>query len=355
MTAAERQEFDALKQQVANLTEANRTQLAFRDNHFVWLQETGNLDKIVKAVLGSTSLPATPLPTTNSGEVSNSPVISTNYPIGAYKLPIRPLTNAEQRNAIDALVRGGYVDGATKIEMDWTKGIYPLQDLPVVERVREVYWNTATPAADKAALLILLSAIDQRDMQTNAILAPNDPRVFPISGTLGGNTAATTTTSVPASTPVVYADSVVMVNPETGFTNWISTSQNDDGLSILYNTKYPWQAGAPSNPLLPQNLIRVERDGGVSITGTAPQMRLTADSPVPVPVERTPWDGLRGKDIVFYPNGFARDGLGKGPSVDIACMQAGRTLRLGASSATASPTFPMEISPNGVAVNGKPL
>lgn len=243
--------------------------------------------------------------------------------------------------------------GAVKVEADFARGIYPVLATPVVEAVKTLYWATTTPLDDKAALLLFLSAIDQRDPNTDQPLVPSDPRVVPISGTLNAGTSVSTpATGAPqGSVQVVYTQELVMVNPETGFTIWIAMSKNDDGLRVDYNTKYPWSAGEPSNPKLPQLFLFMERDGGVSINGKAPAQDANGS-----PVQPGQYDGLRGKDVVIYPNGFNRgDGMGKGKSVDIACMQAGRTLRLGASSNTADPQFHLEVTADGVNVDGRAL
>lgn len=317
----------------------------------------------IDALRASPTVPAQPAPVvqtppiTNPAPVSSPVVAPTNWPIGAYKRPIRPLTNGEQRNAIDALVRAGKQSFAEPIELNFTKGIYPVCDFSIVEPIMEVRWAASTPQADKDALDILLSAIDQRIPNGDGTFSPTllplgDPRIVPISGTLNASPASAPIAQPAGSAQVVYTESVAMVNPETGFTIWLGMSKNDDGLSVLYNYQYPWNAGASSNPKLPQMLVRMERDGGVSINGTAPQMK---DGPngVLVPVERTQYDGLRGKDFIVYPNGYNQ--AGKGEFVDVACMQPGRKLRLGASTGIANPTFPLVISPDGVTVDGRSI
>lgn len=297
------------------------------------------------AILAGVSSPApapTPVPVTPTP--TPAPVVSPAGPVGAYRLPMRPLTNGEQRNAIDAMVRGGRVEAATTLELGFTKGYYPVVEAGPVEAAREAYWNDALAPADKDALRILLSAIDQRIPNGDGTFSPTllpfgDPRIVPISGTLAAPGATSGSSSGSAYPPSdVPSDTFVMQNPETGFTSYITVSRNDDGLRIMHNYKFPWDNGAPSNPKLPQSTIFCERDGATSINSLPPQLDAFGN-----PTPKGPWDGLRGKDLAIYPNGFNTGGP-KGQFVDIACMQAGRGIRLGASRNTADPQFHLEVT-----------
>ncbi len=276
-----------------------------------------------------------------------------NYPIGKQGIPIRPLTNAEQRIAIDAISNFGYQDIATKVESYFARGFYPIGDASIVDRVKEVIGN-ASPEGNKV-LWQYLSAIDQRDFTTDKPLAPNDPRIVPVGG------LSPVASQAPSGAPVVGGQFLRMVNPETGFEIQIFPSWNDDGLRVCWN--YGEEKGPPygtySNPKLPQLFFGMERDGAIFFGGAPPLQDANGNWYNEPDAKgwrnaRGPYD-KGGKNLVIYPNGFLSGG-NRGKSVDIACMVDGRTIRIAASSGTANPQFQngLEITADGVKV-GKPL
>ncbi len=305
------------------------------------------------AILTGSAQPSAPQPSAPTPSApapqppaTTSPAPSSGGPVGAYQIPMRPLTNGEQRNVIDAVVRV-YPDLAASIEAMFARGFYPVSDVSIIDPVKFVYYKSETPAADKAAIKLYLSAIDQRDLQTNALLGKNDPRIVAISGSAQSTAPAQAPTG---SVQTIYAEGIKMVNPETGFTIQIFMSKNDDGLRVGWNfgdEKGP-PYGTHSVPNLPQQFLFIERDGGISFNAVQPKIDVNGN-----PMPKGQYDGLGGKDLIIYPGGYNSQGQ-KGRYVDIACMQAGRGIRIGTSEQKANPQFHFVMEADGTtSINGR--
>lgn len=124
---------------------------------------------------------------------------------------------------------------------------------------------------------------------------------------------------------------------------WVT---GDRGVRFNYNYKEPADAnGTHGNARKIQLLGGYEQDGAWFLRYERPKLDGGGNS-----IPAGSYDG-GGKALSIYPGGFT-EGAGptSGPAlrtVDICGMQAGRSIRIGASSTVANPTFSAEFDPNG--------
>lgn len=98
---------------------------------------------------------------------------------------IRALTAAEVSALIPELQRGvstylaqSLVD---RVRTELAAGVYSVQEAALIDQIKYWYYS----GGNQAIIKPYLSAIDQRDLTTNALLAFNDSRVVHVSGTGG--------------------------------------------------------------------------------------------------------------------------------------------------------------------------
>ncbi len=336
------------------------------------------------------SQPQTPAP---SQPPPSAP--ASGAPIGAYQLPIRPLTVAEMRATVDVLARYGS-SVAPRVEAEVTAGQYSISDVPLIEAVKAILYSPISEN-ERTALKVYLSAIDQRDMKTNALLAANDPRIVRVSGLLGSSSPPSSAPSTGAPSPAnVPADAAALVavlaglgikvlgngalslRCASGFSAFIGVTENDDGFRLDYNIDFEngWvdprtgKRTSYANPKLPQLFIFFERDRGISFNAAPPSLDADGNYLADMdskgrmihrgPFDTDVYDGQivpkRGKDLIIYPLGFGSAPGQRGEFVDICCMQAGRGIRIMTSTETANPQERLAIRGNGATtINGRAI